>query len=111
MIYDGHFAWQLLRKYKIAFGQLLNNIEVARWNNDGIEVSRERVPIVHSNKEKFYIRTEEDPDLNKKALVKSPRMGFEMVGLAYNSERKLNPIGQAVSIVNGKIRKQLNPVP
>lgn len=75
----------------VAFGTIFNNIRLVRYNQAGtLEIERINVPISYANKEKFYKRITEDPNLANQTLTVLPRMAFEMTGLAYDPLRKIS---------------------
>ena len=81
-----------LRRYVIVFGTMFNNVVVSRRDNTGTVQKRIKVPITYSPKDKLLARVETDPQLNNPVAMTLPRMGFEMSGMTYSPERKLNTI-------------------
>jgi hypothetical protein len=79
-----------IRKLVVAFGNLFNEIKLARYDADGKEVEHFLVPLVYGGKEKYVSRLEGDPDLDKKVQISLPIMSFEMNGMNYDAGRKLN---------------------
>lgn len=79
-----------IRKLIVAFGNLFNEIKLARYDADGKEVENFLVPIVYGGKEKYVSRLEGDPELDKKVQVTLPIMSFEMNNMTYDAGRKLN---------------------
>ena len=79
-----------IRKLIVAFGNLFNEIKLARYDEDGKEVEHFLVPIVYGGKEKYVSRLEGDPELDKKVQVTLPIMSFEMNNMTYDAGRKLN---------------------
>jgi hypothetical protein len=90
MIYKTHFYHELLKKYSLVMGALLDGIDVVRYNADGTENSRQRVPVVYSEKEKFIQRTQADTDLLRQPAIVLPRIGYEMTSLSYAPDRKIS---------------------
>lgn len=104
---------RIIRKVVIAFGNLFNNINLARYDANGVEKESFLVPIVYGGKEKYISRLEGDPTLDKKVQVTLPIMSFEMTDMTYDASRKLNsnyrnthPDGS-----NNKAYTVRNPVP
>lgn len=87
-LYPKFFKHDQIRKYVIAFGHLFNGIDVVRYHTTGEENHRVRVPLTYGPKEKFYIRTEQDPNVDRPAALQLPRMAFEIIGYGYAGERK-----------------------
>lgn len=79
-----------IRKLVVAFGNLFNEIKLARYDADGKEVEHFLVPLVYGGKEKYVSRLEGDPDLDKKVQISLPIMSFEMNNMNYDAGRKLN---------------------
>lgn len=104
---------RIIRKVVIAFGNLFNNINLSRYDANGVEKESFLVPIVYGGKEKYISRLEGDPTLDKKVQVTLPIMSFEMTDMSYDASRKLNsnirnthPDGS-----NDKAYSVRNPVP
>jgi hypothetical protein len=81
---------RIIRKVVIAFGNLFNEIKLARYDSNGVEQEHFLVPIVYGGKEKYVSRLEGDPDLDKKVQITLPIMSFEMTDMSYDPARKLN---------------------
>jgi len=76
-----------IRKTIVAFGNVFDNITLVRYNQDQSEQERVIVPIAYATKERYVMRLEGDPDLDKKVQITLPRMSFEMNGVSYDSSR------------------------
>ena len=83
----GTYAYhEIFRKTIVAFGTLFNNIELRR--NDEVM----KVPLAYGPKQKFLARLDAVPDpTNKRVQITLPRIGFEIVGITYDSTRKVAP--------------------
>ena len=90
MLYKNHFYNQLTKKYAKVMGTILSDIDVVTYNQEGLEESRQKVPVTYSPKEKYIRRIFEDPDLNRQTAITLPRIGYELTNLVYASERKLS---------------------
>ena len=102
---------QTIRKLVVGFGNLFNNIQLARFNPDGSEQERFLVPIAYAAKELYVQRLEGDPDLDKKVQLTLPRMSFELTGLEYDPTRKQNTNVKAFAQTPAGVVSQYNPVP
>ena len=104
---------KIIRKMVVAFGDLFNDIDLIRYNPDGTEAQRQKVPLAYAPKERYVMRLQGDPDLDKKVQITLPRMSFEMTGLRYDSSRKqiTNIKNYAPSGNPNTILSQYNPVP
>ena len=102
---------QVIRKIVTGFGNIFDSIPLFRYNPDGTEQERMIVPLAYATKERYVMRIQDDPDLDKKTQVTLPRMSFEMTGLSYDASRKQNTnIKNFASTSNGVV-SQYNPVP
>ena len=98
MLSNRHFYHQLTRKYVILFGNLFNNIQLVKTNTStGDEIERVKIPLVYGPKERYIMRLEGDPDLNKETQVTLPRMSFEITGITYDATRKLNTMHRSAT--------------
>jgi len=90
MLSNTHFYYKLLRKYVIVMGNMFNNITVVRYQSKDstTEVSRFKVPIIYSPKDKMVTRLNSDPDLYREVQAILPRMSFEITNIAYDPSRK-----------------------
>jgi len=101
-----------IRKIIVGFGNIFDNITLVRYNTDESEAERFIVPIAYASKERYVMRLEGDPDLDKKIQMTLPRMSFEMNGISYDSSRKQNTNVKAFAQQsNGSVSSQYNPVP
>lgn len=100
-----------IRKLVIAFGNLFNNLTLVRYNKNLTEQERILVPIAYAPKELYVKRLEADPDLDKKTQITLPRLSFEMTGLNYDTNRKLNTNVRNFSGSSNALISQYNPVP
>jgi hypothetical protein len=108
------FYHGVTRKIIIAFGDLFGNITIERCNNAGIVEQTIPVPVSYGNREKWYVRLTEEPNFDKKVAITLPRIGFEMLGISYDPERKLNKLTTLRTCgVNsmGEVNKAFAPVP
>jgi hypothetical protein len=90
------FYHQTIRKYVAVFGTLFNDINIERKNSAGVVVERMKVPLAYGPKQKWLLATQETSADRKVTATRTPRMGFAMTGVTYDSVRKLNTIGRNV---------------
>lgn len=104
-----------IRKYIILFGTLFNNIYVNREDASGELIQTLKVPLTYAPKEKMLARLQGDPNLNRPIAMSLPAMSFEITGMAYDSDRKLNTVNKFVQAIDTaattKQKFQYNPVP
>jgi hypothetical protein len=95
------------------FGNMFNDIVVKQYNRDGTTASAIAVPIAYGPKEKFLVRTQQDPNLDQQVSIQLPRLAFEMTTLNYDGTRRLNTKGKNIVVVsdNNKADYQHMPVP
>ena len=95
-MFESHFYNETIRNVVTAFGTLFNNINIQKLDADGNEVSKIRVPLAYSTREKFIQRLREDDRLddeeypNAHVQMTLPRMSFSMGSMSYDPTRKRN---------------------
>ena len=109
------FYHQTIRKYVAVFGTLFNDINIERKNSSGDVVERLKVPLAYGPKQKWLLAIQETTADRKVVATRTPRMGFAMTGISYDSARKLNTIGRNVaantSSTTSNMTTMYNPVP
>lgn len=105
----------LLKKYVIVFGTLFNNINIERVDSNGNVTQTFKVPIAYGPRDKTLARLDENPTGIPKKSITLPRMAFEMTGIQYAADRKLQTTRQIYTAnnVNGTnvYQKAYTPVP
>ena len=91
-MFNTFYSHNQLRRFLIAFGSLFNTIQVRRSDITGKEIQRIVVPIEYAPKDKWLVRLEQDPALQKSVAITVPRMSYEMINITYDSTRKLNSL-------------------
>jgi hypothetical protein len=95
MLSSQHFYHRITRKLVVAFGTIFNDLKLYRYNKAGTtEIERITVPLMYSQKEKFYQRITQDPELTKETAITLPRMSFEMTQISYDPLRKVSRFNQ-----------------
>ena len=97
----GHGPWYFssIRKAIITFGTLFNEISIQRTvsESNNTVVSTLLIPIIYSPKDKALVRLHSDPNLDRpSAMPAMPMMAFELMGMRYDAERKLNRLERVV---------------
>jgi hypothetical protein len=113
-MFGSSFYHGTLRKYVIVFGNMFNGIYVQRLDQSETVIQTLKVPIAYGPKEKFLVRLSQDPDLDQDVAISLPRIGFEMTGINYASNRKLPSTQKNVKISstdNTSFSTQYIPVP
>jgi len=114
MLNHSHFYHATVRNSIIVFGKLFNSVFIKRDNADGTPNQLVKVPITYGPKEKWLVRSENDPDLDRPVEIVLPRMTFEITDFQYDASRKVNSLNQLIieDEINGeKRRSQYVPVP
>lgn len=112
MFSNSHFYHRIIRKMVVAFGTLFNDIRLVRYNKAGtIEIERIVVPLQYSQKEKFYQRITQDPELTREVQLTLPRMSFELTNVTYDPLRKRNLFSESFSAESATTVKALRTTP
>lgn len=89
-MFGNHFYHAAIRRTVSVFGTLFNDINVLRKGSDGSAKSIVKVPLAYGPKQKFLARLDQQSSLDDpKIALKLPRMSFEITGMAYNTNAKL----------------------
>jgi hypothetical protein len=112
-LHNTHFYHGTTRRYVASFGNIFNSIFVTRRDENGNELSREKVPLSYGPKQKYLYRLTQNPDLNERFSIKLPRISFELVEIKYDDARKTPSVNQLKSGVHADGSKsfQYNAVP
>jgi hypothetical protein len=106
------FYWSTTRKAVVAFGNIFNQITIDRKDETGGVVQSIRVPLGYAPKQKFLARIDEIVNSDRPFEVLVPRMAFEMIGIEYDSSRKINILHQNRKLESNQAAlQQYSPVP
>ena len=94
------FYHSTIKKAVISFGNLFNNLYVDRKNADGEVVQTVKVPLSYAPRQKFIARIEAIPEteVRRDFQVILPRMGFEMLQIQYDPQRRVSYVQQSRNI-------------
>ena len=106
-----YFYHNITKKAVVAFGSLFNDIHIARFDSNGNETERVRVPLSYMTKQKFLSRLKQDPSLNNPFYMSLPRMSFEFANLIYDSSRKNDSFQRSLSQNNSGYSFRYGRVP
>lgn len=84
-----YFRHETIRKFVVLFGSYFDDITVQRYKGSEV-VQTLGVPLAYGPKQKFLVRLDTDPNLDRDVAIQLPRMGFELVSISYDPLRKLN---------------------
>ena len=97
------------------FGTHFNDIDIERKNSSGTVVEKLKVPLAYGPKQKWLLAVQDTTADRKVVATRTPRMGFAMTGVSYDTARKLNTIGRNVaantSASTSNMTTMYNPVP
>jgi len=112
MLGNAQFYNRTIRKIVTAFGTVLNDIHVARYNKSGTQKYETfKVPLSYGAKEKYLTRITSDPELLKSVATVVPRISFELTGMSYDSGRKQVTTMQNFNQTATGFKTQYAPVP
>jgi hypothetical protein len=114
MLNHPHFYHGTVRNSIVVFGKMFSDLYIKRDNKDGTPNQFVKVPITYGPKEKWLVRSEEDPELNRPVEIVLPRLSFEITDFSYDTQRKLHSLNRLVveDPTDGTKRKeQFAPVP
>jgi len=103
----------IIKKMVISFGTLFNNIFIERYDTSGTKLQKIKVPLSYSSKERMFYRLNigvERPQAFDTQII-LPRMGFNITGINYDSERKRNLIQKRFAEVNNTTKYHFSEVP
>lgn len=87
----GHdFYHGTLRRYVIMFGNLFNEFQIKRFDQNGNKIQTVNVPIAYGPKQRYIERELGDPTGFRSVSIVLPRMSFVMSSMTYAPARKLN---------------------
>jgi hypothetical protein len=109
------FYHGLTRKVIVSFGSLFSNIKIQREKNDGTIGQELVIPLTYAPKEKWLVRIEQDPGLEKHTYITLPRMSFEITSMAYDASRKTNRMNKITATNSNtsptSVNQAYSPVP
>lgn len=109
-----YFRHTIIKNVITGFGTLFNDIHVARYDENGVETKRIKVPITYAPKQKWVVRAEqEEPELTRSISVYFPRMSYELTNLSYDTSRKLPSSQKSVAYTStsGQLQSRHEKVP
>ena len=94
-----------IKKSLAAFGSCFNNIKIGRRASATNVVSDvERVPLAYGPKQRWLDRILQQPNLEEtKVAIKVPRMSYELISIAYDTELKLNRLNRPTQPILGDV--------
>lgn len=104
----------ITRKLIIAFGNLFSSIYIDRKEDNsetGNTIQRLQIPIAYSNKEKWLMRIDQDPNLENHVYTTLPRIAFEISNYQYDASRNLNKNQTITCSKDGITSYSYMPVP
>ena len=107
---------QTIRKYVAVFGTLFNDLNIERTNASGTVTEKVKIPLAYGPKQKWLLAMSDTTASRKVTATRSPRMGFALTSVDYDSVRKLNTVGKNWAANSSlstttSLLTQFNPVP
>ena len=107
---------QTIRKYVAVFGTLFNDLNIERTNASGTVTEKVKIPLAYGPKQKWLLAMSDTTASRKVTASRSPRMGFALTSVDYDSVRKLNTVGKNWAANSSlstttTLLSQFNPVP
>jgi len=113
-MFGSTYSHDILRRTIVAFGTLFNDIHIIRKDAAGKEQQSLKVPLAYGPKQKFLVRLRDDADLTNATALTLPRIGFELNGIEYDGDRKLNKLAKVKKLKGTKgtqMESVYSPVP
>lgn len=116
-MFGNHFYNQRIRKAVAVFGSLFNDINIIRTDAAGKSLSQMKVPLSYSPRRDFMARIDamqNGEEAERQVALKLPRMGFEIVSMAYDGIRQLPKMNNCITFpanYDGTGQKLYTPVP
>ena len=95
-----HWYHGITKVYIIAFSKLFSDIHIHRVNAADATIKDIKVPLVYASKNKLSYVLQQNPETASASIV-LPVIGFNIEGLAFNPQRKLNSLNQ-LQVDDGK---------
>jgi len=114
MLGQNHFYHETIRRTVIAFGSVFNDIHVRRKDASSTVIQSMKIPLSYGPKQKFLARLYENPNLDNLNQLTLPRIGFEISGFNYDSQRKVNKLNvmrKTDDTNSSELKKQYFSVP
>jgi len=102
-----------LKKLVVAFGSILNEIYISRFDSSNSLVEKIRVPLTYGPKEKFVRRLTEASSISSgtKLGITLPVIGFQISNIIYDPTRKLNKLNKVIKYEDNTMSSMWSEVP
>lgn len=114
MLNNNIFYHGVIRKLVVSFGHLFSDIYIERREGDSVAgpvAQTLQIPIAYSNKEKWIVRIDSDPNLTNNTYTTLPRLAFEITGYNYDTSRAFGKMNKIVCHKEGESTSTFSPVP
>lgn len=111
MLNNPYFYFGTIRKMKILFGSLFNNLIIQRTDSTGNVTQQINVPLNYAQKESMMLRMMADPNIQKQAEVILPRISWFMDGMTFDENRMRAAMQQTTILNKPDITFQYSEVP
>jgi hypothetical protein len=99
---------QAIRKTTVAFASLFKDIPFIKYDNNGVEIERIKVPIIYGNKEK-YVKRLDIP--HEKVQITLPRIEYGLLDVVYDPSRRTNQANKIVACGSNGSAYTNSPLP
>lgn len=113
MLEQTPFYYKTLRNTTAVFGNIFNDIRLLRQDEAGDYTVPISVPLRYSGKEKFYNKIKQESSITDDINIQSilPAMGFEMISINMDHERKIHTMNKIVEVDGAEDRFAYMSVP
>jgi len=105
------FNHQITKKAIVAFGSMFNDIYIARYETNGTEKERIKIPLSYMSKQKFISRLNQNPTLQNNFYNALPRMSFDFNLFSYDSSRKNDTFQRSLYTKDNEVYYRYGRVP
>jgi hypothetical protein len=99
---------QAIRKTTVAFASLFKDIPFFKYDDNGVELERIKVPIIYGDKEKYVKRLD---IAHEKVQITLPRIEYGLVSVQYDPSRRTNQANKIVGCKSDSTAFVNSPLP
>lgn len=115
-MFGTYFYFANLRNLTAVFGDLFNDVNIQRRDIEDNLIKTFQVPLSYAPRNDYFVRLQEEADRAEGPAfqITLPRMSYEMVGMTYDTTRKLNTLRYQKKEDSDNLShyyKQFTPVP
>jgi hypothetical protein len=99
---------QAIRKTTVAFASLFKDIPFIKYDDNGNEIDKIKVPIIYGNKEKYVKRQD---IAHEKVQITLPRIEYGLIDMIYDPSRRTNHANKISGCSSNKTVYVNSPLP